>query len=417
MLSIYSMMLILAFFPFFLEMPQEPKVFGTPSVYAVQQYQDHSDCLWEGGQLDAASNTPQNSLYKVAYSLLNASTVYNSPESQGVMSRNSSLVAAAVPSPIPPSNGLTLKEFPVPLGSRPHDVAPSTSSDGGGSSIVWYTAQATGELGKLDTSTGRTRHIPLGQGSAPHGVIVGPDGAPWVTDGGLNAIVRVDPTTEDVKIFPLPVGTGYANLNTATFDKNGALWFTGQSGIYGSLNTSTGHMEIFNAPKGAGPYGIDATPNGTVYFASLAGSYIARIDSNTGEATVIEPPTTDQGARRVWSDSQGLIWVSEWNAGKLGMYNPENGMWREWRLPGINPMPYAVYVDKKDMVWLSDFGANAMVRFDPSKETFEVFKIPSQGANVRQILGYSGDGGGSGVVWGAESGTDKLVSIQTKSLP
>jgi virginiamycin B lyase len=274
-----------------------------------------------------------------------------------------------------------------------------------------------GELGKLDTSTGKARHIPLGQGSAPHGVIVGPDGAPWVTDGGLNAIVRVDPVTGHVKTFPLPLGTGYANLNTAAFDRNGALWFTGQSGIYGNLNTTTGQMEIFHAPEGPGPYGMAATPNGTVYFASLAGSYIARIDSNTGSATVIEPPTPDQGARRVWSDSQGHIWVSEWNAGKLGMYNPEDGTWREWRLPGNNPMPYAVYVDKKDMVWLSDFGANAMVRFDPSKETFEVLNIPSQGANVRQILGDSGEeDGGPGKVWGAESGTDKLISIQTNSL-
>ena len=31
------------------------------------------------------------------------------------------------------------------------------------------------------------------QRRAPHGVIVGPDGAPWITDGGLNAMVRVDP--------------------------------------------------------------------------------------------------------------------------------------------------------------------------------------------------------------------------------
>src|SRR3712207_7072348 len=43
--------------------------------------------------------------------------------------------------------------------------------------IVWYTAQAMGELGKLNTTTGKTHHISLGPGSAPHGVIVGPDGA------------------------------------------------------------------------------------------------------------------------------------------------------------------------------------------------------------------------------------------------
>src|SRR6476659_913935 len=87
-----------------------------------------------------------------------------------------------------------LQEFVVPSGSQPHDVAPAP--DG----TIWYTAQGSGQLGRLDPSTGKTHNIALGQGSAPHGVIVGPDGAPWVTDGGLNAIVRVDPVTEKVSV-------------------------------------------------------------------------------------------------------------------------------------------------------------------------------------------------------------------------
>src|ERR671910_789324 len=53
-------------------------------------------------------------------------------------------------------------------------------------------------------ATGETRHVRLGDRAAPHGVIVGPDGAPWVTDGGLNALVRVDPATAEVRPFPLP---------------------------------------------------------------------------------------------------------------------------------------------------------------------------------------------------------------------
>ena len=66
-----------------------------------------------------------------------------------------------------------------------HDVAPA--SDGG----VWFTAQGSGHLGWFDPKTGRTELIPLGTGSAPHGVIPGPDKAAWITDGGLGAIVRV----------------------------------------------------------------------------------------------------------------------------------------------------------------------------------------------------------------------------------
>lgn len=313
------------------------------------------------------------------------------------------------------NQNITLREYPVPAGSRPHDVAPATSmsyvnsnvSNNQLKDIVWYTAQSSGELGRLNATTGETSHIFLGEGSAPHGVIVGPDGAPWITDGGLNAIIRVNPFTENVTVYPLPQSVGYANLNTATFDKNGTLWFTGQSGIYGRLFPSTGSIEIFNAPKGPGPYGITTTPNGSVYYASLAGNYIGLVDTKTGKVTVLEPPTPDQGSRRVWSDSDGNIWVSEWNAGQLGMYNPQTDQWKEWKLPGDNPKPYAVYVDTKDKVWISDFGSNSMYMFDPLNYTFSKFKIPNPEANVRQILGIEGE------IWGAESGTDHLLLIKT----
>src|ERR671910_571658 len=85
-----------------------------------------------------------------------------------------------------------------------------------------------------------------------------------MTDGGLNAIVRVDPLSEEVRVYPLPDDTGSSNLHTATFDHNGTLWFTGQSGIYGRLDPQTEQIDVFQAPRGPGPYGISTTPNGMV---------------------------------------------------------------------------------------------------------------------------------------------------------
>ncbi len=225
----------------------------------------------------------------------------------------------------------TLQAYELPPGSRPHDVAPA--ADGG----VWYTAQGSGKLGWLDPQTGAIREVQLGSGSRPHGVIVAADGAPWVTDGGQNAIVRLDPLSDSVDVYHLPPEYPNVNLNTAAFDSNGILWFTGQAGYYGRLDPRTSAMQVFKAPRGRGPYGIAATPNGEVYHASLAGSHIAQIDTATGEATVIEPPTPRQGARRVWSDSRGHIWVSEWDAGQVGVYDPETKAWQEWRLPGARP--------------------------------------------------------------------------------
>src|SRR5215469_10606072 len=163
---------------------------------------------------------------------------------------------------------MTIQTFPVQASAGAHDVYPAP--DGG----VWFTAQSAGKLGRLDPRTGKSAMIALGPGAAPHGVIVGPDGPAWVTEGGQNAIARVDPATHGVKLFPLPKERRDANLNTESFDRQGVLWFTGQNGVYGRLDPKSGTMAVFDAPRGTGPYGIATTPDGQVFFASLAGSYL-----------------------------------------------------------------------------------------------------------------------------------------------
>ena len=301
---------------------------------------------------------------------------------------------------------LRLETFEVPAGHHPHDVSPA--ADG----RVWYTAQHAESMGLLDPGNGEVELIHLGAGSAPHGVITGPDDAAWVTDGGLNAIVRVDAESFAVDVWP--VAAGSANLNTAAFDPEGVLWFTGQNGIVGRLDPAAQPpgtvLETVEAPRGRGPYGIAVTPDGEVYYASLAGSYLGHVVQGEDDAFTleeIEPPTPAQGTRRVWSDSTGVLWTSEWDAGQVGRYDPASGEWTEWRLPGDAPQAYAVYVDERDDVWLSDFGANSLVRFDPDTEEFVSLPLPDPGAAVRQIHGRPGE------VWGAESGVDKLVVVYT----
>ena len=206
-----------------------------------------------------------------------------------------------------------------------------------------------------------------------------------------------------------PAVGNWTYLNTATFDRMGMLWFTGQNGVYGRLDPSTGDLTVFDAPRGPGPYGIIATPDGSrVFYASLAGSYLGRIDAATGTTAVIEPPNPRAGPRRAWADSKGRIWTSEWNAGNVSVYDPGAKAWKSWHLPGSRPQAYAVFVDDRDIVWLSDWGANAIVRFDPASEAFTAFPSPRKNAGVRQLLGRPGE------VWGAESGTDRLIVLTTR---
>src|SRR5262249_45253447 len=196
--------------------------------------------------------------------------------------------------------------YQLRAGAFPHDVAPAP--DG----TVWFSGQSQGFAGRFDPKTGRLEKIPLGPGAAPHGVIVGPDGNAWLTEGGQNAIARVDAKSKEVKLLPLPKEFARANLNTLAFDKNGAVWFTGQSGFYGRADPRTGRVDAWKAPKGPGPYGIAATPAGDVWYASLAGDHIARIDTTSGAVMVVQPPKPGVGPRRIWSDSNGMLWVSLW---------------------------------------------------------------------------------------------------------
>lgn len=303
-------------------------------------------------------------------------------------------------SPAATSGAVSLQEFPVVAGSGPHDVAPA--ADGG----VWYTGQRNGTLGHLDPRTGAVREVRLGAGSSPHGVIVDRNGVAWVTDSGLNAIVSVDPRNGDaVRRYPLPAGTPNVNLNTAVIDGDGALWWTGQAGWFGRLDPD-GRQNVFEAPRGRGPYGITTTPDGAVYYASLAGNHIARVVKMTGGAEVLEPPTRGQGARRVWSDSKGNVWVSEYSAGQVARFDPAANTWKEWKLPG-SALAYSVYVDDQDKVWLTDFAASAVVRFDPVTERFDVYPH-ARGGNIRQQLGRPGE------VWGALSAHDKLLLVRTR---
>ena len=148
------------------------------------------------------------------------------------------------------------------------------------------------------------------------------------------------------------------------------------------------------------------TPDGDIWYASLAGSHIARIDTATGAATIVEPPTAGQGARRVWSDSTRPDLGQRVGCGPgRECTTRRRATGRSGALPGDGPQAYAVYVDERDIVWLTDFGGNAIVRFDPATEAFDAIELPSPDASVRQLLGRPGE------LWGAESAVDKLVLV------
>lgn len=321
----------------------------------------------------------------------------------GALSGPLARTASAGP-PVPPGYRVTVWNAKPPgttarVGSRDITAA--------GDGTFWVCGQGNGTLSRFNPRDGSLRVVNLGQGAAPHGVIRGPDGAAWVTEGGQNAIGRVDPADHRVQLWRLPERFPNTNLNTGVFDSRGTYWFTGQNGIYGRFTPATERMDVWEAPRGRGPYGITRTPQGGIWYVSLAGNHLAQIeDLDSGRVRIFEPPTPRQGARRVWTDSRGRLWISEWLSGNVSVYDPATERWGVWRLPGERPRTYSVWVDPSDKVWLTDFGANAIVRFDPTDQTFLSFPSERSGADVRQMDGVAGE------AWGAERANDQIIRIE-----
>src|SRR5258706_10965709 len=140
-----------------------------------------------------------------------------------------SLVTAAFLVILPCGAGAqtSVQEYPLPPRITAHDIWADPAPNG----PVWFSGQGSGNGGRLDPKTGKVELIPLGRGSSPHGVILDRDGSAWFTHGGQNAIVRVDTKTPAGTKWPPPQGSGYTNLNTATFDQAGLHRLTGQPGI------------------------------------------------------------------------------------------------------------------------------------------------------------------------------------------
>ena len=137
-------------------------------------------------------------------------------------------------------------------------------------------------------------------------------------------------------VFPLPERTPNGNLNTPAFDGDGILWFTGQNGIYGRVDPQSGEVGSLGIARAdAGPYGITGTPDGGIYYASLAGNHIAHIDIHDGRGNAHRTAHRRAGrAARLVRFRRGASGSANGTWGNVSVYDPSDESWQTWRLPG-----------------------------------------------------------------------------------
>ena len=296
---------------------------------------------------------------------------------------------------------------------RARRLAPARRRAGAATAASGTRRSAAATLGWLDPRDRRDRaRSRSATGSAPHGVIVGPDGAPWITDGGLNAIVRVDPRTREVQGFPLPADRAGANLNTAVFDRDGhALVHRPERASTAGSTRRPASMRVFDAPGG---------PRPVRHHGHARRRRLLRLARRQPH----RPRSTSTPARRRASSRRrrararaasgrtrsGRIWVSEWNAGQVGVYDPATDALAR------------VAAARRRAAGLRRLRRRARHRLAhrlrrqrdrPLRPAHRALHdLPARRRPARTCASSSA---GPGEVWGAESGLDRLVVARSTS--
>jgi len=282
------------------------------------------------------------------------------------------------------SLNVSIREWALPTpDSFPHD--PATGPDG----ALWYTAQKSNRIGRLDPATGQISEYKLPTpDSGPHGLASDRDGNIWYTGNHAGLIGKLDAKTRRVTEYKMPDARAH-DPHTPVFDQKGILWFTVQRGnMVGRLDPATGKIELREVPtRDAVPYGIAIDSRGVPFFCAFGTHKLASIDPRTLEIREYALPSGAR-PRRLAIAADDTIYYSDYARGYLGRLDPATGKVEEWRSPGgAGSKPYGIAITPDGMVWYSESGVqpNAIVRFDPHDRAFARAEIPSGGGVVRNM--------------------------------
>jgi virginiamycin B lyase len=290
----------------------------------------------------------------------------------------------------------------VSANAHPHD--PAFGADG----TLWYTAQRTHKLGRVDAG-GQVKEFDLPGAHGPHGLVSDREGNIWYTGNAAGLIGKLDPKSGKVTEYRMPDPTA-RDPHTPIFDAQGTLWFTVQGANFvGKLDPKSGQVTLKPASRGSRPYGIVIMSNGTPVFDLFGTNKIGTIDPKTLEITEYILP---EGARprRIAVDRTDIVWYTDYARGYLGRLDLKTKAVKEFASPGgAGSQPYGITVGTDGALWYSESGVspNTLVRFDPATSMFQKWAIPSGGGVVRHMVTAP-----NGDLLMAYSGVDKIGRVK-----
>ena len=212
----------------------------------------------------------------------------------------------------------------------------------------------------------------------------------WLTEQGSNKIGHWNPATRTITEYqdayiPGKEGTvAGGSKHTLRIDAQGRIWATG-----GPLTVFDPKTEKFTQIKEIpSAYGLALDKDGNCWFAEFVPNVENR-QSGWQDSEGHEVAAAHAGrasSRRIQIDKDGTIWFNvEFQAGKVGHFDPKTEMFKEYALPGPEATPYALEIARNGTVWYSSEHLDVIGNLDPKNGHVTEYPFPQAENTMREF--------------------------------
>jgi len=275
---------------------------------------------------------------------------------------------------------------------------------------IFITPSAQQALLEFNPKTKEFTTHQMEEGYYPHTVRVDNQDRVWFTLAVSNQVAMYDRKNKVFKYYDLPNRSIKESLTV-----NGAGLILKLIGWGVPLHLLPIDEKSTGLPL---PYGIDITPDGTVWFARLHTDAIGKIDPNTDKVTLYDTPF--KGPRRLRSDRDGNLWIAAFPESQIVKFNPKTETFTHYDLP-TEPIgsetPYSLNVDReRHRVWVNGTASDSLISFDIGSEQWAVYPMPRRVTFTRDVE-IAKDGSifttnSSFPSWHIEDGQPTLIHLQ-----
>jgi streptogramin lyase len=280
---------------------------------------------------------------------------------------------------------------------------------------LWFTEGSGDKLGVMGPRGGPIAEIgPLAGGLAA--LTVGPDGNIWFAEGANDSIAVISPTGTSGSVQEFPVAGKPTAITTGP---DGNIWFA--FGPYSELGNGTNDVGSISPTGGAqsvryystGGTDIDALaagPDGRVWFTDFGRGTIGAITPGSTSIDSISTLTIGSQPSAITTGPDGNIWFTEFGASKIGVQVPSGtqSLMKDFAIPTASSGPSAIVAGPDGNIWFTEENTGKIGVMSPTGGAASIleFDIPTPNSAPNGIVV-----GPDGNLWFSEGGTSNIGSI------